>query len=650
MPSGSIHQLAYNPIDLESGYTPPGGTAASSKYDADRELTGQSLVSHGTVSTTYDAGGRVSSKSFPEGSVAFGYATSDPTDRLSDLARTLPGGAAGQDVAFGYSGPLLTSATWSRGAAGAFTYSYDNDFLLTAMNLTSGSDKVSTVLTRDADGLPTGLGPFTLTRGGPGGAISQLADSKLNLSLAYDTLARATSRTDTVNSIKAYDAQLAFDPEGRVTGKTETVNGAAHSYAYQYDKDGQLIRVSRDGTTLEQYTYDANGNRLSRQIGTAAAETATYDAQDRLTNRAGTAYQFDDDGFFKQRGSDTFTYSARGELLSAAVGTQTITYAYDGLGRRVTKTIGTATTQYLYGNPLSPLQLTQVRSASVQLTTLDYDDTGLLVALDRGGSRYYVSTDQLGTPRVVSDATGTAIKVLDYDAFGVQTADSAPTFELPVGFAGGLADPDAGLVHFGFRDLARASGRWPARDPALFGGGQGNLFAYVGNNPVSNRDPTGLFCIGASFYDVVGAGFSVCITGQGVSTCEEAGFGFGGGISVDPFGGLKAAGNDLVAEVGASCGPLSVSAGVTLNHCGDVNWDADASLGAGPFGVSVDKSGNGTIGLSGEHGPVSGDIDSDGNVGIKVKLHGPQGDVRPKGFNGSCSIGGKVAGRACQRF
>ena len=408
---------------------------------------------------------------------------------------------------------------------------------------------------------------------------------------------------------------------------------------YKFNQGNSQLTVSAPGVLSND--RDVNGDALTAVLVSDAS-------QGSVTLNADGSFVYMPNPDFS--GSDTFTYSARGVLLSATIGTQTITYAYDGLGRRVTKTIGTATTQYLYGNPLSPLQLTQVRNAAGQLTTLDYDDSGLLVALERGGSRYYVSTDQLGSPRVISDATGAAVKVLDFDAFGVQTADSSPTFDLPLGFAGGLADPEAGLVHFGFRDYEPASGRWTARDPALFGGGQGNLYAYVGNAPTVLRDPTGLFCLGASFYDIVGAGASICITGKGVSVCEEVGFGFGGGIKVDPLGGLKAAGNDLVAEVGASCGPLSVSAGVTLNHCGDVSWDADASLGAGPLGVSFDKSGNGTLGLSGEHGPVSGEIDSEGNVGIKVKLHGPQGDVRPKGFNGACSIGGKVAGRFCQRF
>ena len=38
------------------------------------------------------------------------------------------------------------------------------------------------------------------------------------------------------------------------------------------------------------------------------------------------------------------------------------------------------------------------------------------------------------------------------------------------------------------RDYDTTSGRWTARDPIFFEGGQGNLFVYVGNDPVNYVD------------------------------------------------------------------------------------------------------------------------------------------------------------------
>ena len=62
----------------------------------------------------------------------------------------------------------------------------------------------------------------------------------------------------------------------------------------------------------------------------------------------------------------------------------------------------------------------------------------------------------------------------------------------PFGFAGGLYDPDTGLVRFGARDYDAETGRWTARDPLLFHSGSTNLYAYAGNDPVNRVDVDGL--------------------------------------------------------------------------------------------------------------------------------------------------------------
>ena len=66
--------------------------------------------------------------------------------------------------------------------------------------------------------------------------------------------------------------------------------------------------------------------------------------------------------------------------------------------------------------------------------TLDrylYGPRGNLYAILRGADRFYVATDQVGSPRVVVAADGTVVKRLEYDAYGV-TTDHDPGFFLPV--------------------------------------------------------------------------------------------------------------------------------------------------------------------------------------------------------------------------
>jgi RHS repeat-associated protein len=152
------------------------------------------------------------------------------------------------------------------------------------------------------------------------------------------------------------------------------------------------------------------------------------------------------------------------------------------------------TYQYFYANPDSPFQLSAARDPAGVFSAYYYDPSGALFAFKRGTSTYYVASDHLGTPRVVTDATGTVIRTTQYDSYGQVLLDSTPTFDLPVGFAGGIPD-NTGLIRFGFRDYEPATGRWVSRDPIFYDSGQANLYQYVINNPINRKDPTGLIWV-----------------------------------------------------------------------------------------------------------------------------------------------------------
>jgi RHS repeat-associated protein len=58
-----------------------------------------------------------------------------------------------------------------------------------------------------------------------------------------------------------------------------------------------------------------------------------------------------------------------------------------------------------------------------------------------------------------------------------------------------LYDTDTGLVRFGARDYDAETGRWTAKDPIGFNGGDSNLYGYVMSDPVGFVDPDGLWRI-----------------------------------------------------------------------------------------------------------------------------------------------------------
>ncbi len=111
----------------------------------------------------------------------------------------------------------------------------------------------------------------------------------------------------------------------------------------------------------------------------------------------------------------------------------------------------------------------------------------------QNGQTYYLGYDQIGTLRAVSKEDGTIVKrVNEYDTYGNVLSDSNETLKVPFGFAGGLYDPDTKLTRFGYRDYDAGTGKWTAKDPIGFDGGDTNLYGYVLQDQVDLTDTTGL--------------------------------------------------------------------------------------------------------------------------------------------------------------
>jgi RHS repeat-associated protein len=163
----------------------------------------------------------------------------------------------------------------------------------------------------------------------------------------------------------------------------------------------------------------------------------------------------------------------------------------------------------------------------------------------KNGETYRIVSDHLGTPRVVVHATtGAIVQRLDVQAFGELILDTAPGWQ-PFGFAGGLYDPDTGLMRFGTRDYDPIAGEWTAKDPIGFADGP-NVYSYVHNNPLNLRDPFGLstssaaWCFlkgaawGAAGAVVVGGVAAVAVTAAGAPVAAVTGIlvvaGIAGGV------------------------------------------------------------------------------------------------------------------------
>jgi RHS repeat-associated protein len=531
LPGNRRYEFSYDANGNRAAVKLSGGGTHEFHYSDESQLTSFKLDGSGSYTRAYDDDGLLTKVTLPSGrhedysptGITFdegtaGYETDGP-GRLLKLTR------GNEETAFSYDGELVSKA-------GGYSYDYDADLNLTGMQL---DGQAKEVIGRDGDGLITALGPFTFTRGGAGGLTTKISDGTRTEEITYDSLGRTKTRTFTQGA------------------KTLT------TLAFDYDGADRIIQ-RRDGATTTDYAYDDAGRLKTVKVNGELKESYSYDA---AGNRTGGAESYDADGFRKG-----LTYSARGELLQSGG----VTFTYDGAGRRVSRTVGGVTTKFLYGNPENSLQVTATDGPE-GVTTYYYDDASRVFAFERAGARYFVTTDQVGSATQIVDKDGTVVKAVSYDSFGKTLADSNPSFAYPFGFAGGLAD--AGLVRFGMRDYDPETGRWTARDPSLDSSNGGNLYAYVGNDPVNHTDPAGLWGGGFSAYDGVGGGLKLNFTSEGMSWCGELGFGVGVSAEIDPSDKLDKETIGLMADAKLDFfGLANVKLkGEVTNPCG---------LGAGP--------------------------------------------------------------------
>lgn len=115
---------------------------------------------------------------------------------------------------------------------------------------------------------------------------------------------------------------------------------------------------------------------------------------------------------------------------------------------------------------------------------------GRLLRLEQNGVPTEQLSDGIGNIVAVTDGNGGLLTRYRYSAYGKQLATSGPLSQ-PLQFSSKYYYADVGLSDFGYRFYGVENRGWISRDPIGVSGGV-NLYAYVGNNPLTRIDPTGL--------------------------------------------------------------------------------------------------------------------------------------------------------------
>ena len=486
-PGRPAHTFQYNAVGSLTKYTPPlvgSDESVSFAYDTERDVTQVNLPDGQSATFQYDLADRLEQAVLGAGpTLTYQYVTNMGPGYFQKAAVT---SSTGDAIQYAYTGPVMTGVSWSGTITGQVMTQLNTD-LLPASQSVDGS---SVAYSYDADLLLTQAGGLGITRDPASGFVTGTSLGVVTDQRQYDDAGLLTNYTASANGAPLWSLAMSYDLIGRLTNKVETIGGVTNTSGYIYDINGRLGQVWQNGALGVTYTYDANGNRLTRN-----AETAAYDAQDRVQSYAGTIFGWSPNGTLQTSaaGGQTtnYTYDVRGVLTAVALpgGTQ-IGYVIDGEGRRIGKQVnGSLQRGWLWTSNLVVAQLDSNSSLTEDFIYGADDSTpSYMIA---GTNTYRILSDEGGSVRlVVNVADGTVAQHLVYDEFGRVLADSSPGFQ-PFGFDGGLYDPDTGLVRFGARDFSSETGQWTARDPILFGGATFSLYAYVGNDPINFIDPTG---------------------------------------------------------------------------------------------------------------------------------------------------------------
>jgi len=211
------------------------------------------------------------------------------------------------------------------------------------------------------------------------------------------------------------------------------------------------------GKTTAGSAFDSNGNTLTKTVGSNTTSYA-WDYENRLTS----------------------------VTLPGSGGT--VSFSYDPFGRRIKKSSTATTSIFAYDGDNLIEETNSSGSVVARYTQTQNIDEPL--AMLRSSATSYYNADGLGSITSLTNSSGAAAQTSTYDSFGNVTATSG-SLTNPFQYTGRESDPETGLYYYRARYYDSTVGRFTNEDPATFLGGH-NFYAYVGNDPISFIDPSGL--------------------------------------------------------------------------------------------------------------------------------------------------------------
>ncbi|MHB8742699.1 MAG: RHS repeat-associated core domain-containing protein [Sulfuricaulis sp.] len=529
MPTGYTFDGLNNLTLLQS---PDTGTSHYPSYDpAGNRLT--KTDNRGVTWTmAYDAMYRMTSIAYPTTNlnVAYSYdsysgtpcaASSYPVGRLTGMADA----SGSTTYCFDLRGNIIEKIQATHGYRFDTRYSYNLADRLMSITYPSGA---VVNYTRDADGRIQ-----TVSVTPPGGSatavITNLTWQPFGPPITYtfaqggQTLTKTFDQNYWMTDVGGSALSLHFcrDAESNITSLVPNASACTGTKTEQYVYDN-LYRLThvQDGTgsDLQDFTYNLTGDRLTKTLDPNPTQTYTYTPNTHQLDGVGAnARMLDPNGNTKEiTGSATldFTFDDRNRMTAVTRNSTPITsYDFNAKGERVYKTttypandtrwFDFAEAGMLLGEYTATASQEYVWADTVPVAILGTSGESLVPA-DRifaNGFEVppvilstvdYIHTDQLDSPRVVTNAGGVSQWNWPWQTNPFGETLPSGTLTLNLRFLGQYADAETGLSYNAYRDFETGTGRYIESDLAGLKGGVAT-YPYVESSPLRYRDTSGLF-------------------------------------------------------------------------------------------------------------------------------------------------------------
>ncbi|MFG2091264.1 DNRLRE domain-containing protein [Spirillospora sp. NPDC048824] len=352
-----------------------------------------------------------------------------------------------------------------------------------------------------------------------------------------------------------------YDPQDRIAKVTKTGN-AAGTETYAYDGNNNVVTQTVAGTTT---THNYDRNRLLTSTANGITSTYNYDPLGRL-DTVSTGGQI----------NQKYRYDGFDRIASQTAGTgsaaKTTTYTYDPFDRTTSKTEGSKRTDFTYLATGSEVLTEEVAGKVTKsyeysawgskLTQLKHTDPGQEIS-------QYIYHPR-GDVEAITKPNGDTRATYGYTAYGENDAPSFTGVDKPdpqnpgaepynaYRFNAHRWDQGSGTYDMGFRNYDPGLNRFLTRD--MYGGALSdmalatdpftmNRYAFGGGNPISNIEYNGHFGWKDLGNGLAGAATSaigtLALANPFTAPIEMAGWaGIGPGVSGDFQNHLEQAGVD----------------------------------------------------------------------------------------------------------